>query len=282
MAEGLKVRFWGVRGSISCAGPDYMRYGGNTSCLEVSAGGRLLILDAGTGIRTLGQDLAKRAPLDIDIYFTHTHLDHLSGLTFFAPLFDKRNSVRMWAGHLEPPYTLKQVVSNMMQAPIYPVTLDIFQATVSFKEFEAGQSLTCGPLAMRTAPLNHPNGATGYRIEHDGKSICYVTDTEHREGERDRNIVELCRGADIMIYDSSYTDAEYPRYRGWGHSTWQEGVRLADAAGVGTLAIFHHDPSHDDAFMDGVAREAAAMRPGTAKNGLPRVLVAHEGLTLSA
>jgi len=282
LAEGLKVRFWGVRGSISCAGPDYMRYGGNTSCLEVSAGGRLLILDAGTGIRTLGQDLAKRAPLDIDIYFTHTHLDHLSGLTFFAPLFDKRNSVRMWAGHLEPPYTLKQVVSNMMQAPIYPVTLDIFQATVSFKEFEAGQSLTCGPLAMRTAPLNHPNGATGYRIEHDGKSICYVTDTEHREGERDRNIVELCRGADIMIYDSSYTDAEYPRYRGWGHSTWQEGVRLADAAGVGTLAIFHHDPSHDDAFMDGVAREAAAMRPGTAKNGLPRVLVAHEGLTLSA
>lgn len=259
-----------------------MRYGGNTSCLEVSAGGRLLILDAGTGIRTLGQDLAKRAPLDIDIYFTHTHLDHLSGLTFFAPLFDKRNSVRMWAGHLEPPYTLKQVVSNMMQAPIYPVTLDIFQATVSFKEFESGQSLTCGPLAMRTAPLNHPNGATGYRIEHDGKSICYVTDTEHREGERDKTIVELCRGADILIYDSSYTDDEYPRYKGWGHSTWQEGVRLADAAGVGTLAIFHHDPSHDDAFMDNVAREAAALRPGTAKNGLPRVLVAHEGLTLSA
>ncbi len=259
-----------------------MRYGGNTSCLEVTAAGRRLILDAGTGIRTLGLELARQAPLDIDIYFTHTHLDHLSGLTFFAPLFDKRNSVRLWAGHLEAPYTLKQVVSNMMQAPIYPVSLEVFLASVSFKEFEAGQALTCGPIAMRTAPLNHPNGATGYRIEQDGKSICYITDTEHREGERDKTIVELCRGADIMIYDSSYTDAEYPRYRGWGHSTWQEGVRLADAAGVGTLAIFHHDPSHDDAFMDGVAREAAAMRPGTAKNGLPRVVVAHEGLTLSA
>ena len=136
-------------------------------------------------------------------------------------------------------------------------------------------------IAVRTAPLNHPNGATGYRVDYRGKSICYITDTEHREGQRDRTIVELCRGADVMIYDSSYTDEEYARYRGWGHSTWQEGVRLADAAGVGTLAIFHHDPSHDDAFMDGVAREAALLRPGTAANGLPRVIVSHEGLTLS-
>ena len=281
MAEGLKVRFWGVRGSISCSGAEYARYGGNTSCLEVSAGGRRLIFDAGTGIRTLGLELARQAPLDLDIYFTHTHLDHLSGLTFFAPLFDERNSVRMWAGHLEPPYTLKQVVSNLMQAPIYPVTLDIFKAKVSFSEFQSGEVLMCGPVAMRTAPLNHPNGATGYRIEHAGKAICYITDTEHRLGETDQTVVELCRDADIMIYDSSYTDEEYARYKGWGHSTWQEGVRIADAAGVGTLAIFHHDPSHNDAFMDDVARAAAVMRPGTVPSGLPRVLVAHEGLTLT-
>ena len=142
-------------------------------------------------------------------------------------------------------------------------------------------ALSCGTVGLRTAPLHHPNGATGYRIDYYDKSICYITDTEHREGQRDQTIVDLCRGADVMIYDSSYTDEEYARYRGWGHSTWQEGVRIADAAGVGTLAIFHHDPSHDDAFMDGVAREAAALRPGTAANGLPRVIVAHEGLTLS-
>ena len=281
LADGLKVRFWGVRGSISCAGPEYVRYGGNTSCLEVSAGGRRLIFDAGTGIRTLGLELARQAPLDIDIYFTHTHLDHLSGLTFFAPLFDRRNSVRLWAGHLEPPYSLKKVVSNLMQAPIYPVTLDIFHASVNFIEFAAGDALSCGPVTMHTAPLNHPNGATGYRIEHGGKSICYITDTEHREGGPDKTIVELCRGADLMIYDSSYTDEEYPRYKGWGHSTWQEGMRVADAAGVGTLAIFHHDPSHDDAFMDDVAKKAAALRPGSAPGGLPRVVVAHEGLTLA-
>lgn len=281
LVEGLKVRFWGVRGSISCPGAEYARYGGNTSCLEVTAGGRRLIFDAGTGIRTLGVELARQAPLDIDIYFTHTHLDHISGLTFFAPLFDKRNSVRMWAGHLEPAYTLKKVVGHLMQPPIYPVSLDIFQASVAFTEFTAGEDLSCGAVAVRTAPLNHPNGATGYRINHLGKSICYITDTEHREGQLDGNIVELCRGADVMIYDSSYTDDEYQRYRGWGHSTWQEGVRIADAAGVGTLAIFHHDPSHDDAFMDGVARQAALVRPGLAASGLPRVLVAHEGLTLT-
>jgi phosphoribosyl 1,2-cyclic phosphodiesterase len=259
-----------------------MRYGGNTSCLEVTAGGRRLIFDAGSGIRPLGLELARQAPHDIDIYFTHTHLDHLSGLTFFSPLFDKRNSVRLWAGHLEPPYTLKKVVSTLMQAPIYPVTLDVFQATVSFTEFKAGDDLTCGQnVTMRTAPLHHPNGATGYRVEYGPKSICYITDTEHVEGKRDKTIVNLCRGADIMIYDSSYTDAEYPRYKGWGHSTWQEGVRIADAAEVGTLVIFHHDPSHVDAFMDDVAREAAVMRPGVAANGLPRVVVAHEGLTLT-
>jgi phosphoribosyl 1,2-cyclic phosphodiesterase len=281
LADGLKVRFWGVRGSISCSGAEYARYGGNTSCLEVTGGGRRLVFDAGTGIRPLGLELARQEPVDIDILFTHTHLDHISGLTFFSPLFGKGNSVRLWAGHLEAPYTLKQVVSSLMQAPFYPVSLEVFQARVEFKEFKSGQMLACGGMTMRTAPLNHPNGATGYRVELNGKSICYITDTEHRGGDPDKTIVELCRGADVMIYDSSYTDAEYARYRGWGHSTWQEGARVSDAAGVGTFVVFHHDPSHDDAFMDGVARDVARARPGTTPNGLPRAIVAHEGLTLA-
>jgi len=282
LGEGLKVRFWGVRGSIACAGPDYARYGGNTSCIEITAGGRRLVFDAGTGIRPLGQELARHAPLDIDIYFTHTHFDHVCGLTFFTPLFDKRNTVRLWAGHLEPPHTLHDVVANVMQAPLYPVSMDVFQASVRFDGFHVGDVLhPCDSIALHTARLNHPNGATGYRIEHGGRAICYITDTEHRPGGLDRAIVELCRGADVMIYDSSYTDEEYPRFVGWGHSTWQEGVQLADAADVGTLAIFHHDPAHDDAFMDRVARDAARARPGLARSGLPRVVVAHEGLTLA-
>ena len=127
-------------------------------------------------------------------------------------------------------------------------------------------------ISLRTAPLNHPNGATGYRIEYAGKAVAYITDTEHRPEGLDCNILALVKRADLMIYDATYTDAEFPQHKDWGHSTWQEGVRLADAAGVRRLVIFHHDPGHDDAFMDGVATEAAVTRPGT--------IVAHEGLVL--
>ena len=283
MSQPLSVTFWGVRGSIACSGPEYVRYGGNTSCLEVVAGGRHLIFDAGTGIRPLGLELQKNAKiLDLDIFFTHTHLDHVAGLTFFAPMFSPKNTIRMWAGHLQPSLHLVDVIHALMQAPLYPVSLDIFAAAVSFNDFVACRTLHPAPgVTLRSAPLNHPNGATGYRVDCGGKSICYITDTEHRGEGPDNVIVELCRGADIMIYDSTYSDEEYPRYKGWGHSTWQEGVRIADAADVGTVAIFHHDPSHDDEFMDAVGRKAAALRPGTTATGLPRVLVAREQMTLT-
>ena len=216
MANGLKVRFWGVRGSISCSGAEYTRYGGNTSCLEVTAGGRRLIFDAGTGIRPLGLELARQAPIDIDIYFTHTHLDHIIGLTFFAPLFEQRNSVRLWAGHLQGPHALKKVVSNLMQAPLYPVSLEVFQARVEFNEFKSGDRLACGDMTMRTTSLNHPNGATGYRVEYGGKSICYITDTEQRGDGLDKAIVELCRGADVMIYDFELHRCRIPPLQGLG------------------------------------------------------------------
>jgi len=127
-------------------------------------------------------------------------------------------------------------------------------------------------VVVKTGPLNHPNGATGYRIEYNAKVVAYITDTEHRPGQRDPHILKLIDRADIMIYDASYTDEEYPAHRNWGHSTWQEGVRLADEAGVKTLVIFHHDPGHDDDFMDRIAGDAALARPGT--------IVAQEGLVL--
>jgi len=279
----LSVTFWGVRGSIACAGPEYVRYGGNTSCVEVMAGGRRLIFDAGTGIRKLGNRICEAGDTtESEVFFSHTHLDHIVGLSFFAPLARNGHKVRLSAGHLAPDLTLEQVVRHTMAAPLYPVTMDIFAAKIEFRDFVSGDTLRPAPgVTVRTTSLNHPNGATGYRVEHAGKSICYITDTEHRPGERDAKIVELCRGADIMIYDSSYTDEEYPRYRGWGHSTWQEGMRIADEAGVGTLAIFHHDPSHDDEAMDRIVAEAMAARPGTTAAGLPRILAAREGVTLA-
>lgn len=268
------VRFWGVRGSIACPGPDTVRYGGNTSCLEVRCGDHLLIFDAGTGLRALGAAMAQDGPADANLYLTHTHFDHICGLPFFAPLFVAGNRIRIAAGHLLPENDLKQVLIEMMMAPLFPIPPSVFQANVQYDDFNCGDTLSPAPdIKLRTAPLNHPNRATGYRVEFGGQSICYVTDTEHVAGKRDQNIVGLIRDADLFIYDSTYTDDEYPAYKGYGHSTWEEGARLADAAGVKTLVIFHHDPNHDDDRMDEIAEAAAQHRPGT--------VVAREGMVLS-
>jgi len=267
------VKFWGVRGSIACPGPRTVRYGGNTSCIEVRCDGRLLIFDAGTGLRDLGNCLVGNGPVDAELYLTHTHFDHICGLPFFAPVYAAGNKIRLAAGHLLPDTDLRRVLMEMMIAPLFPIPPSAFKADVDFHDFSMGDVLTPGDgITIRTAPLNHPNRATGYRIEYGGRSICYVTDTEHDDGKRDENIVDLIRGADMVIYDSTYSDEEYPRYRGYGHSTWQEGVRLVDAAGAKTLVIFHHDPNHDDDLMDAIAAAAEKTRPGT--------VVAREGMVL--
>ncbi len=269
----FSVRFWGVRGSIPCPGPGTMRYGGNTACLEVRCGEKLLIFDAGTGLRPLGAHLDQYGPIDADLYLTHAHFDHVCGLPFFSPAYSRESRLRVWARHLLPDHTLRYVLSEMMMEPLFPVPISILGADISFHDFHAGQTLSPAPgITLQTAPLNHPNGATGYRVEYGGRSICYVTDTEHIPAKPDRHVLDLIAGADIVIYDATYTDDEYPQRRGWGHSSWQEGVRLATAAAVGTLVLFHHDPDHDDAFMDRVAAAADAARPGT--------IVAREGMIL--
>ena len=274
MSGSFSVTFWGVRGSIACPGHRYERYGGNTSCLEVRCGPHLLVFDAGTGLRPLGDKLKAEGSRDVDLFLTHSHLDHIVGVPFFPPLFDPACKVRFWAGHLLPDRRLRDVICTMMVAPLFPVPIDIFAATTSFNDFSAGEVLRPHEgLALRTAKLNHPNEATGYRVEYEGRSICYVTDTEHVQGEIDANILELAEGADLLIYDSTYTEEEYTRHTGWGHSTWNQGVRLADAAKVKTFVAFHHDPSHDDEFMDRLAGDLDKVRPGSQ--------VAREGMTLT-
>ncbi len=272
--DRLSVTFWGVRGSIACPGPATAGYGGNTACLEIRAGNKLLIFDAGTGLKPFGGALAKQGgALDVDWFFTHTHFDHIQGIPFFSPLYDRRNRFRLRAGHLMPEMNLKQVLSEMMSAPLFPIPIGIFAAEIEFADFRAGETHDLGDgVVVKTAPLNHPNRATGYRVEIGKKAICYVTDTEHVPGRPDANVLKLIEGADIVVYDSTYTDEEYPAHVGWGHSTWQEGVRLVEKAGAKRLAIYHHDPDHDDAFMDKIAADAEKMRPGT--------FVAREGTTI--
>ncbi|MBR9970438.1 MBL fold metallo-hydrolase [Magnetospirillum sulfuroxidans] len=274
---GYVVKFWGVRGSIACPSPDHVVYGGNTSCLEFSVGDNTLIFDAGTGIRLLGQSLLRRGVSSATLLLTHTHWDHINGFPFFAPAFNPAFSLAVMAGHLGGQEGgIEAVLAKQMENPTFPVPLATMRSQISFRDFKAGEDLHPFPdVLVKSTPLNHPNGATGYRVEYGGKAVCYVTDTEHVPGQPDRNVLDLIQGADLVIYDSTYTDDEFPAKVHWGHSTWQEGVRLCRAAGVQKLAIFHHDPDHDDQFMARLEDEAKQSWAGAtvARDGMDIVVI---------
>lgn len=270
---GFSSTFWGVRGSIACATPRHVGYGGNTSCIEVVAGERTLILDAGTGLRELGTKLIADGTKSATLLMTHVHWDHICGFPFFAPAFKPDFDLLVRAAFVEQSGGIRSVLGTQMAEPLFPVPLEQLHARIVFEDFEAGDSFELGSdIMVHTASLNHPNGATGYRVEHAGRVLCYVTDTEHVPGKPDQTIVNLIAGADLVIYDCTYTDDEFPAHVGWGHSTWQEGVRLCQQSGARRLAIFHHDPSHEDDFMARVEQEARATWNGA--------FVAREGMTI--
>jgi phosphoribosyl 1,2-cyclic phosphodiesterase len=256
----IRVKIWGCRGSIACPAPTHLKYGGNTTSLEVDVGDQKFLLDCGTGIRNLGQQIMKSDMPHCHILLTHTHWDHINGFPFFVPAFDKRRTFDIMAGHLTDKGGVKNIFETQMDNPMFPVPLEAMQAKLTFSDFVAGEKLDIGTSSktkVTTALLNHPNGATGYRIEHDGRAMCLITDTEHKLDKPDENILKLIEGADLVIYDSTYTEEEFPSKIGWGHSTWNEGVKLCKMAGAKRLGIFHHDPEHDDVFMDKLADDAA-------------------------
>ncbi len=274
MELGVDVTFWGVRGSIACPGSSFLRYGGNTSCVELQSGDHRVIFDAGTGIRGLGQKLLQEGPQAAVMLMSHTHWDHISGFPFFRPLGRPGYRFDIYSGHLVPPFSIRGVLSGQMAYPLFPVPMPTNAADLTFTDFTAGETLEFGPdLRAITAPLNHPDECTGYRVETGGRAVCYVTDVEHDNGEGDQTILRLIDGADLVIFDATYTDEDYPHYQGWGHSTWQTGVRLAQEAGVKRLVLFHHSPDREDGELDVIARRAEAVCPGT--------IVAREGMTLT-
>jgi phosphoribosyl 1,2-cyclic phosphodiesterase len=275
VAQGAEfsVRFWGVRGSIPCPGPATAGYGGNTSCIEVRCGERLLIFDAGTGLYQFGKSLVKKSAIEAELFLTHSHYDHVWGWPHFGPGLDPSNSFHIRAGHLGPTHKIKELMMGLLDDPLSPLNTASLRAKISFEDFKIGTSLSLGDgIQLQTGHLNHPNGASGYRVEFGGHSICYLTDHEHTADGPSHDLLRLADRADIVIYDSTYTDEEFPNHVSWGHSTWQEGVRLCDAANARKYVVFHHDPAHDDGFMDQIAVDVEAMRPGS--------VVAREGLVL--
>lgn len=214
-------------------------------------------MDAGTGIRELGNLYLSSELRKATILLTHTHWDHINGFPFFKPAFLPKYHFRILAGHLANAEGIRAAMAGQMAQPMFPVPLEAMCGDLQFEDFQAGDRFALdGGITVRTTQLNHPDGATGYRLEYRGKSLCYVTDTEHVPGEPDQNVLGLIEGADVVIYDSTYTDDEFPQRVGWGHSTWQEGIRVCRQANVKRLIIFHHDPDHDDAFMRKVEAQA--------------------------
>ncbi len=275
----LEVEFWGVRGSVSTPGEATVRYGGNTSCVEVRAGNTRLIFDGGTGIRPLGQKLLAETPIQAHLFFSHSHWDHIQGFPFFRPAFLPENCFHIYGSIAPNGATIQQRLSDQMLHPNFPVPMQIMQANLQFHDVEPRDVIAIGDdgVTVETAMLNHPNTALGYRVNWRGRSIVYATDTEHFPDRLDENLVRLCRNADVLIYDASYTDEEYYDQKspkiGWGHSTWQESLKLAAAAGVKQVLMFHHDPEHDDHFLDQVAAQV--------KQQHPQSMMAREGMVIS-
>ncbi len=269
------VRFWGVRGSVATPGRRFAEVGGNTSCVEVRAGDQIIIFDAGTGVVPLGHTWDEGTTATF--LFSHLHWDHLQGFPFFRPAYVAANAFTLY-GPGDQGAELRASLDRHMRPPNFPVTLAALKARLDFRAIRAGDEIQVGPACIRTAALNHPQGCLGFRIDVGGASVVYATDTEQlMPGVLDPSLLEFAEGADLLIHDAQYTDEEYdgrygPARRGWGHSTVIAACRLACAAGVKQLALFHHDPSHDDGFMEQLVDEVRAV--------FGNVVAAREGMLL--
>jgi phosphoribosyl 1,2-cyclic phosphodiesterase len=291
--SSFSLKFWGVRGSYPVAQADSLRYGGNTSCVELNAAGQRVIFDAGTGIIRLGKEiLAKnKAPLVLHLMLSHTHHDHLLGFYFFEPLFDKRNLIYIF-GPGSGRRSLNQTLKAAMDPTLFPVGLDAAPAKKLIRslagdesiEFREGARASTVVQTLRSKHTDrrkltirthmshaHPNGVMLYRAFYNGKSVVYASDVEEQHGGYPE-IIEFVRGADVLIHDAQYLTAEYPRRKGWGHSTVERAAEVARKAAVKRLVLFHHEPTHDDRCIDRIGKLARRLFPAS--------LVAAEGMIL--
>lgn len=275
----FRVRFWGVRGSTPTPMPDYMRYGGNTPCVEVEThDGTILILDAGTGLRSLGDSLIQRAretknPIEASILLSHFHWDHIQGFPFFRPIYSPQNSFTI-CGSIPETQFLKFAFQGQFSYPYFPVIYNQLSAKIDFIQFPQDPT-PFRDIILSSRRLNHPQGCSGFRLECHSKVLVYATDHEHGNPEADRAVRELARDADLLISDAQYTPEEYAAGKdGWGHSTWTEAVRIAEDAHIKKIVLTHHDPWRDDAGLEAIEQLARSRFPNcvSAREGLEIIL----------
>ena len=279
------IRFWGVRGSVPTPGAATVKYGGNTSCVEVRADGQLIVLDAGTGIRPLGLELAREfngASIEMTLLITHTHWDHIQGFPFFLPAYESKNTIRV-LGYEGARQGLGSTLAGQMESPYFPIALEQMPGNVVIEELQSFD-FHIGPVHATATTVNHPGIAVGYRLATSAGSVAYLPDNEpfHEDqngysqklvDQQNRKLIDFIRGVDVLIIDSQYDSEEYSAHIGWGHGCLDEVVRLAVLAGVKRLYLFHHDPSHDDARIDAMLAHARALAEGSPL----RVYAATEG-----
>ncbi len=288
----LRVEFWGTRGSIPSPGLRTVRYGGNTPCVELrTSDGWLVILDAGTGIRELGFSLIERAngaPIRGDIFLTHAHWDHIQGIPFFAPMFQRGNHFTIW-GSKSLPTSIDRVVRDQMSPVVFPVTFEELDATIDFRHLAEGEKCSGQGYEVTAMDVQHPGGALAYRfaeVRSPSTALVYVPDNELGLAETERmpagwrkSFSQFVRGASILVHDTTYSTEEYEHHRGWGHSTYRDGVELALETGVRTLVLFHHEPRRSDEELDRRAEECRLIVDE--RGGALQVVIAAEGLVLS-
>ncbi|PQZ27290.1 MBL fold metallo-hydrolase [Ochrobactrum vermis] len=252
-----------MRGSLPVSGPDFHRYGGNTVCIEMQCGEHRLLFDAGSGLLPAGKSLLAENISNFNLFFSHCHYDHIIGLPYFAPLFDANSTVELWSGHMQGKMTTRQIVSEFIHPPWFPIEIDACPAKMICRDFLPGDILKPHPgVEIMTRSLNHPNGAIGYRVQWGGRSVALITDTEHEPGVLDPAVLELIQGVNLFLYDTTYTDEEMPLRAGYGHSSWQHAIRLARTAGAKNVAFIHHSPLRTDAEIEAIDRLAASQFAG--------------------
>jgi len=272
----LRVRFWGVRGTLPTPGPNTVRFGGNTPCIDIlTSDQERIIIDAGTGIRNLGADLSRSASGDIKatLLLSHTHWDHIQGLPFFEPLLGRRNSFKI-IGPDRFSLSLEETLARQFLEPYLPFAYRSLAAEMKVIEKGAGETVRLSRnVTVRTGGMKHPGGCLGFRIENNGVVFAYCSDTAHVDDSFTEGVLELAEGADLLIHDSHFRNLKLAQtFEDWGHSSWEQAVQVAIEAKVRTLALFHYAPEMSDDEVDATVVEA--------RRFFPRTLAAREGLIL--